>query len=80
MQNIDHSRLRWQCRRGLLELDILLGEFLEKHYADLPEEQQLQFQKLLNCHDQDILAWLMGYLIPEEQGLQNIVQIIRSSN
>lgn len=77
---MDHSRLKWQCRRGLLELDILLGEFLEKHYTDLSEEQQLQFQQLLSCHDQDILAWLMGYLTPQDPGLQSIVEIMRGNN
>lgn len=78
MQDIE-SRLKWQCRRGLLELDILLGEFLDKFYPGLSEAQQLQFQQLLNCHDQDILAWLMGYLTPSEPGLKKIVQTIRDS-
>lgn len=79
MQDVDQSRLKWQCRRGLLELDILLGEFLDKCYPGLAEAQQSQFQQLLNCHDQDILAWLMGYLVPPEPNLKEIVEIIRNS-
>ena len=31
---MDETRLRWQCRRGMLELDLMLETFVEKRYAD----------------------------------------------
>jgi len=31
---LDETRLRWQCRRGMLELDLMLETFVEKCYAD----------------------------------------------
>ena len=31
--NTDASRLRWRCRRGMRELDRLLGWYLDTHYA-----------------------------------------------
>lgn len=57
-------RLRWQCRRGLLELDFLFVRFLEQHYCTLNEEEQGAFQRLLEQPDQTLLAWLQGQQEP----------------
>jgi succinate dehydrogenase flavin-adding protein (antitoxin of CptAB toxin-antitoxin module) len=45
------ERVRWRCRRGLLELDIVLGRFVEQHYAGLNELQQVAFDVLLDMPD-----------------------------
>jgi antitoxin CptB len=45
------ERMRWRCRRGLLELDIVLGRFIEQHYANLDEAQQAAFDLLLDMPD-----------------------------
>ena len=57
-------RLRWQCRRGLLELDLLFVRFLEQHYSALNETEQDAFQRLLEQPDQTLLAWLQGQQEP----------------
>ena len=57
-------RLRWQCRRGLLELDLLFGHFLEQHYSALNKSEQGAFQRLLEQPDQTLLAWLQGQQEP----------------
>ncbi|MEK7711880.1 MAG: succinate dehydrogenase assembly factor 2 [Pseudomonadota bacterium] len=57
-------RLRWQCRRGLLELDLLFVRFLEQRYSALDVEQQGAFQQLLEQPDQTLLAWLQGQQEP----------------
>ena len=57
-------RLRWQCRRGLLELDLLFVRFLEQHYCALDETEQGAFQRLLEQPDQTLLGWLQGQLEP----------------
>ncbi|MBS1247098.1 MAG: hypothetical protein H6R47_1297 [Proteobacteria bacterium] len=57
-------RLRWQCRRGLLELDLLFGRFLEQHYSALNVEEQGAFERLLEQPDQTLLAWLQGQQEP----------------
>lgn len=69
-------RLRWQCRRGLKELDVLLEPFMEGHYRDLvPEEQEL-FQRLLEQEDVDLLSWFMQYLRPDDPDLERIVHVV----
>ena len=44
-------RLQWRCRRGLLELDIVLGRFVQANYAGLTAEQRLAFDELLDLPD-----------------------------
>lgn len=51
----DMNRLRWQCRRGLLELDIVLGRFLDTHYGALDPIEKESFQALLA--EQDAVLW-----------------------
>lgn len=57
-------RLRWQCRRGLLELDVLFVRFLELHYSALNQTEQCAFQRLLKQPDQTLLGWLQGQQEP----------------
>ena len=57
-------RLRWQCRRGLLELDLLFMRFLVKRYSALNTEEQGAFQRLLEQPDQTLLTWFQGQQEP----------------
>ena len=54
------ERMRWRCRRGLLELDIVLGRFAEQHYAELDEEQQAAFDALLDMPDTVLWDMIVG--------------------
>ncbi len=58
------AKLRWQCRRGCLELDLLLTRYLEHQYplANLAEKQK--FEELLKLEDSVILANKDIYLEP----------------
>ena len=51
---MEKNRLIWACRRGMLELDILLSRFVEEHYDLLSEDEKLRFDVLLECEDQDL--------------------------
>ena len=75
---MDYHRLRWASRRGMLELDLILGPFLEKVYPDLCAEEQELFQALLRCEDQDLFNWFLNKEIPPDENLHRIVQIILS--
>ena len=73
----DVERLRWQCRRGLLELDYLLEAFLEQVYPHLDEQGRQSFVTLLRCHDPDLQAWLLGQQMPSDAALAAIVAQVR---
>jgi antitoxin CptB len=45
------NRLRWRARRGMLELDILLLDFIDHRYATLPASLQATFATLLELED-----------------------------
>ena len=49
------NRLRWQCRRGVLELDLLLERFLERRSDLLQGERLSSFETLLEYADNDLL-------------------------
>ena len=76
------NRLRWQCRRGMLELDLLLLEFLEQRYPQLDEASQQAFVALLEYPDQSLQRWLIATDdIGEDvdEVVRDIVMIIHSS-
>ena len=53
-------RMRWRCRRGLLELDIVLGRFVERHYAGLDEAGRQAFDVLLDMPDNPLWDMIAG--------------------
>lgn len=71
------ERLRWQCRRGLLELDYLLENFLERRYPRLPDEQKLCFVQLLKEPDPVLQAWVMGSESPDDPAFREIIELLR---
>lgn len=71
------SRLEWACRRGMLELDVLLGNFLKEAYPTLSLENKILFIKLLSETDPEIFAWIMGHEKPEDANLIKITEMIR---
>lgn len=77
MNKLIEPRLRWACRRGMLELDLLLGNFLEEAFLDLSEEDQAIFTRLLSENDQDLFMWLTGKSLCAEPELHQMILKIR---
>lgn len=71
------ARLRWACRRGMLELDLLLNPFLEKVYPQLSTEEQQLFVELLSSTDQELYTWLLGKEEPEDKRFLPIIDRMR---
>lgn len=69
-------KLRWSCRRGMLELDIILSEFLENHFASISNSAQNSFIRLLACEDQQLYNWLIKHESCENQEFQTIIKDI----
>lgn len=77
--SVEKSRLQWRCRRGMLELDLLLLPFVEKAYDLLGEEERHQFHLLLDMQDQELLECLMLQKKPEDESLNGIISKVRST-
>lgn len=76
----EKARLEWHCRRGMLELDLILQRFLEQKLDVLSPQELDAFNSLLSCTDPELFAWLMGHEEPQDKELKKIVTIIRTSN
>ena len=53
------SKLKWQCRRGVLELDLLLEKYLETAYAHASDEERSRFAELLKLDDTELFKALV---------------------
>ena len=64
------ERVRWRCRRGMLELDIVLGRFVERHYGELDEAGRAAFDALLEMPDTALWDMITGKSSAESRGPQ----------
>jgi antitoxin CptB len=71
------NRLRWQCRRGLLELDLVLESFLEKHGEQLQGERLDSFLALLAFSDNEILDFVGARSECSDARFKEVVQLMR---
>jgi antitoxin CptB len=69
--------LRWACRRGMLELDVLLGNFLQEAFLTLNSADQDLFVQLLSNTDPDLFTWLTGRIIAPDAAMAAIVGKVR---
>lgn len=69
-------RLRWQCRRGMLELDHVLDRFLDLGYSDLNGPERLTFLRLLGAQDTSLSDWFMSRVEPPDVEMRELVQRI----
>ena len=74
-----HKDLRWQCRRGMLELDLLLMNFVDTSLPGLDEHQRQVFEKLLAYPDQTLLNLLLGNTVSRDPDIAGLVDHIRST-
>ncbi len=72
------KRLRWGCRRGMLELDLILIPFIDEQYSSLTSELKNDFEALLLSDDPELYRWLMGNGLPPD-AYHVIVSKIRAS-
>ena len=70
----------WQCRRGMLELDLLLNNFVDKKIMGLNQQQKKTFELLLSYPDQTLLDLLMANSESSDSSIASIVQQIRSTS
>ena len=68
----------WRCRRGLLELDIWLGGFLQAHRATLQPCETAALERLLGLSDIEILDRLQGRLPAGDAELEALVQRLQN--
>ena len=74
---IELKRLRWRCRRGMRELDQLFGRYLDRDWAGASDADHGVFLRLLDCEDDKLWRWFMGYEQCPDDALASLIQRIR---
>jgi antitoxin CptB len=73
------DRIRWHCRRGMLELDLVLARFLERDFAALSEAQQEAFKAVLEYPDNDLWDLVCGRMSPPPGEMAGVVERLRNA-
>ncbi|MDC8786901.1 FAD assembly factor SdhE [Roseateles koreensis] len=67
------SKLRWRCRRGLLENDLFIERFFDRHADTLTQQQAQSLLLLMDLSDNDLLDLLLRRKEPEGELAQDAV-------
>jgi antitoxin CptB len=79
-QAMTEINYRWQCRRGMLELDLLLNNFVDKKVATLTQQEKDSFELLLSYPDQTLLDLLLGNSVSSDSSISALVLQIQSTS
>jgi antitoxin CptB len=78
MSPVEMNRLRWRCRRGLLENDLVLERFLAAHGPGLEGERLSAFQALLDYGDEELWGLVSGRNECRDPALGEVVRLLQS--
>lgn len=73
------ERARWRCRRGLLELDIVLQRFMDKYYPQLSDTELQQFAILLDLPDNDLWDMITTRKEPGDASLRPVLRLLQTA-
>jgi len=73
----EESRLRWLCRRGMKELDVIMSGYLKNHYTNATDAEKDGFKALLEMPDPDLYALLLGRQTSSNFSIQHVARSIR---
>jgi len=75
------TRIRWRCRRGMREMDVILERFLESEagYRTLDAEGRERFEAMLDLSDQLLYNWIIGSESVPDATLRGLSRHIRDT-
>jgi antitoxin CptB len=71
------ARLRWRCRRGMLENDIVLTRYLDAVAGEIGEQDFIALDRLLDMNDNELRELLTGRKALDDEKLQSMVRQLR---
>ena len=78
LQDVTQGFLRWRCRRGMRELDLLLGRWLDRGWAVADASRRAAFLRLLEEPDPQLADWLLHGHRPDDQTISTLLDDIVS--
>ena len=73
------ARLRWRCRRGMLENDLILTRFLDARGDAVDDDEMAALDRLLDCTDNDLWELLSGRVEPDDATLRPMLAQLRAA-
>jgi len=77
--SLSTGALRWRCRRGMLELDLMLRSFVDKDVINLSTQEREVFDRLLDYPDQVLLELFLKQTVSSDKEISQLVERIRQS-
>ena len=77
MTDVDTARLRWRCRRGMRELDVMLTRYLDRAWDKASPAERAAFAQLLEMQDPELFGYLVGRTTPPEETQLAVITCIR---
>jgi antitoxin CptB len=79
MDPTELARLRWRCRRGLLENDLILERFMEARGPRISDDEVAGLDRLLQLSDNELWDLLAGRAEPDDAALTPLVAALRAA-
>ena len=73
------ARIRWRCRRGMLENDLILARYLDANGATLTEDDVEMLDKLLALTDNELWDLIAGRAEPADRSVRPLLERLRRS-
>ena len=73
------NRIRWRCRRGMLENDLILTRFLDARGPTLTEDEVAMLDRLLDLTDNELWDLIAGRQEPRDPGLMPLLLKLRAA-
>lgn len=70
------DRIRWNSRRGMREIDLMLDPFVEKYLPNMEESVVREYEYFLNCSDLELVRFLLRRQVPQDSRVLAMVNII----
>ena len=77
MNATDLSRVRWRCRRGMLENDLILARFLDARGSTMTSDELIALNALLDLADNDLWDLIAGRTEPQDANVRPLLAALR---
>ena len=75
---VELNRLRWRCRRGMLENDLILERFLDARGEAISDREIAALDRLLDLSDNELWDLLSGRQEPEDAAVKPLLETLRT--
>jgi antitoxin CptB len=75
--DVEIARLRWRCRRGMRELDVMLTRYLDRIWPGASAAERAAFAQLVELSDPELFGYLVGRTTPAGETERAVIAQIR---